>query len=91
MGIPIMPTGYRHGYTLGYRWVFMDIDGYFDDLKKAAGSWLLAYRSLLPATGYRLPATSFRLPAEEPLRPASSLLVEAAFSNQWSAENRGER
>jgi len=58
MGIPIMPTGYRHAYTLGYRWVFMGIDGYFDDLKKAAGYWLLACKSFLG-----LPASNFRLSA----------------------------
>ena len=66
MGIPAMPTGYQHAYTLGYRWVFMGIDGYFDDSKKAAGSWLLG--------GYQLPAASCHLQAtaEEPLWSAGS-------------------
>ena len=87
MGIPIMPTGYRHGYTRGYRWVFMGIDGYFDDLKKAARCWLLAAGSL--TCGFHLPATCCQqknrcgLPATHYLKPA--------FSNQWSAENRDER
>jgi hypothetical protein len=28
-GYTRIPNGYQHGYTLGYRWVFMGIDGYF--------------------------------------------------------------
>ena len=29
MGIPRHAPGYRNGYSLGYRWVLMGIDGYF--------------------------------------------------------------
>ena len=38
-GIPMMPDGYRNGNSLGHRWVFMGIDGYFVFLRYMYDRW----------------------------------------------------